>query len=306
MKDVRFTNRATVSVAACLAATVLLSAGAASAQKGLCEDVDLDKAKAGDLAATVAAAEAAYKLRKDEAKLREAIAKWKEATEIAPKKPEAYLALARATYFLGDGILRLAGKDKEMIQTLEESVYWTERALRVQNPDYQFSVCAQEPFMEKTIKTIRKQDIPYVYWYATTLGKWGLAKSIIKVLDNREKIYGIMMKVRQMDPEYWYGAADRYLGGYFTKIPFPKGDLKKSQAHFEASLKRSPNYLTTHVLIAEMLATKLRDRDMFKKHVDFVLAAKEDIIPGLEAEAAIEKQKAKRLLDDIDALVPGK
>ena len=298
-------RRIGLAVANVFVLTVLSAApNSAWAQKGMCDDTDLEHPKAGDFAKLHADATAAYKLRKDPASLDQAIASWREAILVAPKNAEAYLALARALYLLGDGYQRLDGKDKEMILTLEEAVYFTERALRVQNPDFAFSICAQEPFMAKTVKLIRKADVPYMYWWATSLGKWGLAKSILKVLENRERIFGIMMRVRQLDGAYWWGAADRYLGAYYTKIPFPKGDLKRSKAHFEASLKRAPNYIATHVLMAELLAPKLKDREMFKTHLEVALKAKDDIVPELLAETLIEKRKAAKLMEDIDVLVP--
>lgn len=273
-------------------------------KSGLCEDLGTDKARPGDLAATEAAAEAAWKGRIDQAKLVEAIAKWREAVAIAPKKTENHVKLSRALYLLGDGYLRFAdGKNEEMLKALEDAVFFAEQALKIQNPDFQFSICAGEPF-EKSVKTIRKQDVPAVYWYATALGKYGLAKSIVVVLDNKDRIFAMMNKVKDLDRGYFHGAPDRYLGAFYTKIPFPKGDLKKSRAHFEESLKRAPDYVATHVLVAELLAPKLKDRELFKKHLDFTLAAKDDILPGLEAEVAIEKRKAKALMEDIDTLFP--
>lgn len=281
--------------------TASLSACGGSRSSGLCENVQLGEAKVGDLAAVEAAATKAYAARKDEAQLKAAIANLREAVAIAPKKTENYIKLAKALYLWGDGYLRFQEEDEAMIKAFEEATYFSEKALQIQNGDFQFSVCSREPF-DKSVKKLRKADVPAVYWYAAALGKYGLAKSIVVVLDNKDRIYSMMRRVRKLDPEYHHGASDRYLGAFHTKIPFPKGDLKKSLAYFKKSLSRSNNYLATHVLIAQMLAPKLKDRALFEKHLKFVIDAPLNIVPGLEPEAAIEKKKAEELMEDIDTI----
>ena len=49
-----------------------------------------------------------------------------------------------------------------------------------------------------------------------------------------------------------------------------------------------------------ILAPKLKDRALFKAQLDYVLNAKDDVIPALAPEHALEKKKAKLLLADID------
>lgn len=284
-----------------LAALLALTVGCGSTRaSGLCENL-VNKPKAGDLAKVEAAAEAAYKQRADRKQLESAVASWREAVAIAPKKTENYVKLAKALYFLGDGYLRLADEEEAMLKALEDATFFAERALKIQNAGFQESVCAKDSF-EVSVKKITKADVPAVYWYATALGKYGLAKSIVVVLDNKDRIYAMMRRVRKLAPDFNHGAADRYLGAFFTKIPFPSGDAKKSMRHFKKSLSRSPKYLATHVLIAQMLAPKLKDRALFLKHLKFVKDAPLDIIPGMEAEHAIEKKKAAQLLDDADTL----
>ena len=272
-------------------------------KSGLCEEVGVPKAQPGDLAAIEKAAQDAWEKRADEAQLKAAIDQLRKAVATAPSKTSNYVKLAKALYFWGDGFLRFDEKNEEMIQAFEQATYYAEQALRLQNEEFQLSVCAGDSY-KKTVKTIRKEDIPAVYWYAVALGKYGLAKSIVIVLDNKDKIAAMMRMIRRVDPNYHHGAADRYLGAFHTKIPFPKGDLPRSKKYFETSIKRAPNYLATRVLMAQMLAPKLKDRALFKAQLDYVMAASLDVIPGMEPEHAIEKRKAEALLDDIDILFP--
>jgi tetratricopeptide (TPR) repeat protein len=282
-----------------------LIVGCAGARKsGLCEDLGTAAATKGDLGAAEATAEAAWKDRKNIKSLETAVASWREAIAVAPKKTTNYIKLAKALYLLGDGYYRFdEDREEEMLKALEEATFFSERALKIQNPDFTFSMCARDPF-KKTLKTLTKNDVPAVYWYAVALGKYGLAKNIMIVLENKDRIYGMMRFIVKTHPHYWHGAAFRYLGAFHTKIPFPKGDPKKSKKYFLRSIKQAPNYLATRVLMAQMLAPRLKDRAMFKEQLEFVINAPVDIMPGLEAEHSIEKRKAKELLENIDDIFP--
>ncbi|HIA02232.1 MAG TPA: hypothetical protein EYN06_02750 [Myxococcales bacterium] len=279
--------------------------GCAGARKsGLCEDLGTAAAKKGDLGAAEAAASDAWKNRKDIKSLKKAVASLREAVAIDPKKTGNYVRLAKALYLLGDGYYRFdEDKEEDMLNALKEATFFAERALKIQNPKFAFSVCARDSF-KTTVKTLTKKDVPAVYWYAVALGKYGLAKSIMIVLDNKDRIYAMMRYILKNHPDYWHGAAARYLGAFHTKIPFPKGDAKKSKKYFLKSIKQAPNYLATRVLMAQMLAPKLKDRAMFKKQLERVINAPLNIMPQFEAEHAIEKRKAKELLENIDDIFP--
>jgi hypothetical protein len=135
-----------------------------------------------------------------------------------------------------------------------------------------------------------------MYWYSTNLGKWGNAQDITVVLRYKDRIFNVMSRVLELGPDYFHGAADRYFGAYYSVAPtFAGGDLDKSWAHFQESLKLAPNYLATYNLIAEFYAPKKQDGALFDQMITFVRNAPIDAIPGLEAEAAVEKRKAELL-----------
>ena len=281
---------------------VIVSTGCPSRQQSLCTKIDTTPKKQGNLAEIEQLAEAAYKRRGDVKQLRSAIKHWRDAVAVAPKKTENYVKLSRALYLLGDGYLRLEEEDDEMIAALEEATNLAESAVSIRNAEFRNAVC-EGADVEEVVNKLTAEDVPAVYWYATALGKWGLANNILVALKNKDKIFAMMQRIRELNPDYWYGAVDRYLGAFYTKIPFPSGDEEKSMKHFKASLKRSPKYLATSVLMAKMLAPKLDDeegRQLYKERLEFVLNAPDDIIPELIPEHKLEKQKAKVLLDEID------
>ena len=296
------TKNATIIIG--LAATIAVTTGCPSREQSLCTKIDTAPKKAGNLAEAERLAEAAYLRRGDVAQLKTAIKHWRDAVAIAPKKTENYIKLSRALYLMGDGYLRLEEEDDAMVAALEEATNLAETALSIQNTSFRNAVC-EGADVEEVVGELRVEDVPAVYWYSTALGKWGLASSILVALKNKDKIFAMMQRVRELNPDYWYGAVDRYLGAFYTKIPFPGGDAEKSMEHFKASLERSPKYLATSVLMAKLLAPKLDDeegRKLYRERLEYVINAPDDIIPELIPEHKLEKKKAKVLLEEIDDL----
>ncbi|GMV40692.1 MAG: hypothetical protein AMXMBFR64_24080 [Myxococcales bacterium] len=292
-----------IMTAATIAVLATLTACGASRQSGLCADDLYSKGTLqGDAGAAEKEGEAHWAKRSDPAELRKAIEAWDRAVQIDPSNTDLMVRLSRAWYFLGDGHLRFDEEKKaDMLAAFEKGTYWAEVALRGKNAEFRKRVCASEPF-DKALKVVDKKSVPALYWYATNLGKWGLASSLINVLENKDKVAAMIGAARKLDPTYFYGAPDRYFGAYYTKIPFPNGDPKRSKKHFQRALKIEPNYFATRVLMAEMLAPKLKDRAMFEEQLQFVINAKPDVIPELQAEQEIEQRKAKELYEDIDVL----
>ena len=286
-----------------IVAASALSASCATGVVSLCvKDVDLASPKAGDIAAEEAAADAAYAQREDVAQLRVAIKHWREAVAINPKKTDNYVKLAKALYLLGDGYLRVDDEEEEMITSLKEAAFFAEKALGIQNADYRGAVC-QGADPEEAVDKLTEADVPAVYWYATALGKWGLATSIMTALGNKDTIFAMMVRLGELNPKYWYGAIDRYLGAYHSKIPITGGNKELSLIHFKKSLAIENNYFATHVLMADMLAHKFGDdvgKKMYMEHVKFVMDADVNVIPELKPEHILEKKKAELLLEEIE------
>lgn len=267
----------------------------------ICKD-DLMKIDSleGDVEAVIAEADSHWAKRGDEAELRKAIELYEKAVRIDKKRSELYTRLARAWYFLGDGHLRFdEDKSDDMLAAFERGTIYAELGMREVSPEFKKRICDGEDF-EESISVVEADAVPMMYWYATNLGKWALAKSLIEALNQKNKIAGMMERCRELNANYFYGGPDRYFGAYYTKIPFPGGDKELSRKHFDTSIEQEPNYFATRVLMADMLATKADDRELFEKSLKYVLDAPVDVIPELSPEQAIEKKKAKKLMDDID------
>jgi prepilin-type processing-associated H-X9-DG protein len=282
-----------------LASTAIGCAG--SRQIGLCADnIYTAVSGDGDLAATLEAAEAAWASRGDTARLQEAITQWEKALTLAPGNHEVYERLARANYFMADGHLRFVeDAEEQMLQTYEKGTYYAELGLGLAAPSFRDRVCAGD-YVEDVVTDLSTKGVPSMYWYATNLGKWALATGLLVALGNKDKIFAMMTRIKATMPDYFYGAAERYFGAFYTKIPFPGGDEELSKENFESSKSRFPDYLATRVLMADLHATKFDNRAMFVDELNYVLAASADVIPEIAPENAVEQKKAAALMEDLD------
>jgi len=248
-------------------------------------------------AAAVAAGDAAFALRADRAQLELAIQKYEEAVKLKDDDYATYEKLARACYALGDGWLFFEQNDNKalFLATYEKGYGYAQRGMAALSPAVEQRLAAGVD-LKDAAQLIGKDGIGLLYWYAVNLGKWGNAQDITVVLTYKERIYAIMERVLELDPQYFYGAADRYFGAYYSIAPsFAGGDLDKSWTHFQTSLKISP-YPATWNLIAEFYAPKRQDGKLFDEMIQKVLDAPEDIIPELAAETRAEKRRAEQLL----------
>jgi hypothetical protein len=267
----------------------------------------LDAASADRHKALVAEGDAAWLERKDEAKLREALGKWEQAMAIKADDWDTCAKLARGFYFLGDGYLSFTAEGNEaglkaMLDAYEKAFTYAERGMKAYSPEFEKKLALGSTH-EAAINVLDRQAVPLMYWYDAALGKWAKAQDISVTLKYKDRLFAIMSQIYTLDPDYFYGAAERYFGGYYAVAPtFAGGDLNKSREYFEKSLKRAPNALSTHVLIAELLAPKLQDKALFDRELKFVMDTPANVIPELEAEALREKAKAEALMKKADEL----
>jgi hypothetical protein len=246
----------------------------------------------------VTAGDTAYAARADRAQLEAAIARYSEAVQLKDDDYQTYEKLSHAYYILADGWLYFEGEAKkpELLATYEKGYAAAQRGLAALSPALEQRL-ATGVDLKDAVALVDESGVGLMYWYATNLGKWGNTQDITVVLKYKERIFNIMTRVEALDVKYFYGAPLRYFGAYYAIAPsFAGGDLDKSWTYFQKAIEFEPKYLATYNLIAENLAPKRQDEAMFDSMIEKVLAAPADGgLPGLEAEAAIEKKKAEAL-----------
>ena len=261
----------------------------------------LDAASLEKHKALVAEGDALWKERLDQQKLLGAIGKWQDAVQLKADDAETYVKLARANYFLADGFLSFdPAREAEFLATHEKGMQWGEKGMLAISPDFE-KRRQMGAKLEDAVQLLQRDAVPALYWYATNLGKWAKFKGIETTLKYKDTIFGIVSRVKELDPDYFYAAPDRYFGGYYAVAPsFAGGDLVKSEQYFADSVKKYPYYLATHVLIADLLAPKKQDRALYERELKFVLDTPANAMPDVIPEQEIEKRKAKKLLQEVE------
>ncbi len=280
-----------------VAATTAVVAGCASSQ-GLAGGIRRGAATdAAAHSAAIAAGDAAFAGRVDRAQLELSIVKYEEAIKLKDDDWQTYGKLARACYALADQWLFFEKEQnpKLFLDTYEKGYVYAQRGMAALSPEVEKRLAAGVD-LKDAVALLDKQAIELLYWHATNLGRWANAQDITVVLSFKERIYNIMEMVLRFDPNYFHGAADRYFGAYYSIAPsFAGGDLDKSNAHFQASIKIAPNYASTYILVAEFLAPKKQDEKLFDEMLDKVAAMPDDVIPEMAAETRAEKKKVDLL-----------
>jgi tetratricopeptide (TPR) repeat protein len=242
-------------------------------------------------------ANAAFANRGDKASLEKAISLYEQA--LAAAAPEAQrdilIQLARANYFLSDAHYR---GDKEKQKVYYKKAY--DLSMKCLNANAAFKTKAEDD-IEDAAALISKDDSPCAYWAATGLGKWSKLEGLTKQLSHKTEIKALIGQVLKVNKDYFYGGPDRYFGTYYAVLPGIMGrDLKKSQKHYEASLKIAPFYLGTKVLWAENLSTANDNKEEYVKLLNEVVNADISANPEVKPENENEKAKAKELLAETD------
>ncbi len=263
----------------------------------------LDPSTATQHAALIAEGDTAFAARADRAQLETAIAKYEAAVALKDDDWQTYEKVARANYLLADGWLFFEKETKKdlLLATYKKGYDAAQRGISAQSVEVEKRL-ASGVDLKDAVALVDRNGVGLMYWYATNLGKWGKEQDITVILRYKDRIFNMMSRVLELDPTYFHGAPDRYFGAYYAIAPtFAGGDLDKSWAHFQASLKIEPKYLATYNLIAENYAPKRQDAKLFEEMIKYVQDAPLDGVPGLEAEAAVEKRKAELLIRQREA-----
>lgn len=254
--------------------------------------------KKGDATALMEQADALWKEREDRTKAEAALAAWHQAAALDPTRADVQLRLAYGHYFLAEAHLRWAEDEEGMRASYNQGTDAGAHAIRLLSPAFAEKIKAGATW-EEAIPSVEKDGVPAMYWYATNLGKWALLDGFTTVLSMKDRAFALMSRCAELDETFFNAGPHRYFGVYYTKIPFPGGDLPKSRKAFERAVELAPNYLDTKVLFAESYALKAQDKALFEKLLNEVVAAPDDINPDLVPESRNAKRKAKKLLGEV-------
>jgi tetratricopeptide (TPR) repeat protein len=215
-------------------------------------------------------ADAAYAMRADPAKAKEAMDLYKAAAQADPKSYEALWEGAKACYFYGE-YTRSEGSDSEKMALFQDGI---DRA--------------------KAAVALDPKGVEGHFWLGVLYGVYGEAKGIFKSLAMVPDIKQEMATCMELDPSVEGYGPGRVLGRMYFKLPFFKGgDNKKSIEYLEASLKGEPANALTKLYLAETYKSEgMKDKAI--EQLKGIVAMTPD--PRWTAEHPSIKARAEKLL----------
>lgn len=248
--------------------------------------------------ALIAEADQHWESRGIKDQLELALQKYEQAYSADPRNRHVAGRLVRGWYFLADAH---TDEKEQKLANWDKAINWGKKCLAI-NDGFKAKIDAGAKEAE-AIGEASKEDVPCLYWTASSLGKWAKGYGIAKALKHKDTIVAYITRVGELQPDYFYGASDRYWGAYYSVLPsFAGQDLPKSKTHFDKSIEISPEYLGTRVLLAENWAVKSQSKAAFIKNLNIVIEADSNAVPEIAPENRAEQAKAKKLLEQVDDL----
>jgi len=248
-----------------------------------------------------AEADALWEERADRDKLAEALAKYEIAMSADARDRHVGERLTRGYYFLGDAY---ETEDDARIAAWDQSIAWGKRCLAI-NPQISALLAKGDETDVTAVRAATIEDVPCLLWTASAIGRWSRLKGPAATLAHVATVKAYITRLDDLDPDFYFRAADRYWGAYYAAIPsFAGKDLAKSKLHFDSALEHAPSFVGTKVLLAEYWAVETKDRATFETSLHEVLAADENALPEVRPETLAEKRKATALLARVDELFP--
>jgi len=215
------------------------------------------------------------------------------------KNYEYLTRLSRAYYFLADAHI---DEMEEKKKNWEIGTSYGEKAMATNEEFSKRMLASKDAKVEDYLDLLNLDEVQAMYWTASNLGKWAKNSGIATTLKYKTLIKKLISTVERLDPSFFFYAADRYWGAFYSVAPgFAGGSMPKSKERFEKCIKKAPTYLGTKVLYAHYYMVKEEDKEGFKRLLNEVINSKVNK-PSITPENFIEKKKARKLLTEIDDL----
>ena len=156
---------------------------------------------------------------------------------------------------------------------------------------------------EAALKRFDKSDVPALFWTANNWANWiNFNLTDTDALANLPRVQLMMQRVLELDESHFFGGAHLFFAIiYASRPPILGGDSEKAKHHFDRCFEFCQGkFLLPYVYYARYYATRTFDEELFTSTLNKILATPDDILPGQRLPNAIAKQKAKRLLEQIE------
>lgn len=203
-------------------------------------------------------------------------------------------------------------EDPDWARELYRKAYgYGRRALRLEDEDLDQALDGNEKALRAALARLEPGDdaLPALFFTALAWGsRIGLSRDDPRAVADMPKVVVILERLAAIAPDFYHAGAHLVLAVYHgSRGSMLGGDARRSVAHFAEARKRTAGkYLIVDVLYARYGCVALgekepeRARAEFRKALERVLAAPDDIDPENRLVTAVAKGRAKKLLAEID------
>ncbi|MBN1397551.1 MAG: hypothetical protein JXA06_05905 [Bacteroidetes bacterium] len=155
------------------------------------------------------------------------------------------------------------------------------------------------------VKTFKKEDVPAIFWTAFSWGSYiNITRTDVAGLADLSKVQALIEFVADKDPSYYHGGAYLFLGTIEGITPRSLGgNPDKSKEYFEKCLRiNGGKFLMTQLYYAKTYAATNLDQQLFEALLKQVEDASIDDVPEIRLANVVAKQKARKLLSQVNDL----
>lgn len=153
------------------------------------------------------------------------------------------------------------------------------------------------------LQQFNNQDVPALFWTASAWAKWiSLSLDNIQALADMPMLEATMKRVIELDDSFFYGSPHLLMGVYLAVKPeIVGGNITAAKEHFDKAFSLGADkLLTAKVMYAKYYAVRLRDRSLFERTLQEVIAAPAAAVPELTLSNSLAKEKASKMLENMD------
>lgn len=223
--------------------------------------------------------------------------------EASPDNPALLVRAAEA--YCGYTFVFVEGKDNARASRLYLRA--SQYALRALKQKKAFALAVDGPVeaFTNSLSAFGPKDVPALFWAASAWLSWAsLNVDDPEIFLALPKIKALLNRCISLDETYRYGIAHAVLGVLHASKPVVYGGnpLKSKQAFDRAFALSNRKVLIFQLMYAQYYAYQIQDKELYRKTLQEIIDAPEDLFPAMGFTNMAAKQKAKAHLARIDLL----
>ena len=220
--------------------------------------------------------------------------------EIDPYNYDALSSLGGLYWFVGAAY---SDNKEEKKECYLASYKCNEQAMYT-NPEFKDLVDKGAKVSEACRVLSEREMAPMFYWYGAGGSYWveclNWASKLISLVGSKE-YKRVLDRMLEIDPTWDGGRPYIARATFYATLPkLMGGDLKKAEELLDKAVEAGPNWLHSRLARAKFLWTKTKDREAFKKDLEWILAQDPRKVDTSYAGSVYLQREAKEMLENID------